>query len=167
MHNRKNKTETSSLHHLKNKLKMILGVRWNKYWSLLAPHPSPSLASAKVSWQGGKTHKKKHIVDEFLLFFMKNKKTDNSSINHFKTNSSHKKKKRKGSGRRRPASVVVVVRLLRNPQKANNIRKFHKEFVCGSGDRQIKSEIVARVVKKCTFLRWKLPVYRVPITRDI
>ena len=48
--------------------------------------------------------------------------------------------------------VVVVVRLLRNPQKANNIRKFNKEFVCGSGDMQIAWEIVA-CVEKIHFLK--------------
>ena len=48
---------------------------------------------------------------------------------------------------RRP-SIVVVVRLPRNPPQANTIRKFHKEFVCGSG--------ICKLHKKLSPVLWKI-----------
>ena len=96
---------------------------------LVCPPPSPASAKSPPSDQ----IKKQDLVDDFLNHFKKRK----PGLIILKMDNNHKNKTKTSVVVvvvRRPS---VVVRLPLDPQKANSIRKFHKELVCGSGDMQI------------------------------
>ena len=71
----------SLIDHLKTNNNLILGVGWNKYWSLLPPSTSPFPASAKVSFQGAKQFKKQ-VFDYFYEFYQKTRNIINESLSN-------------------------------------------------------------------------------------
>ena len=95
------------MRHSKYNKDLILGVGWNKHWSLLFPPPIPIPSVSKSLLPGDKQIKKKHMFDDLLCFLI------------IVNNSIIKIMSKVAVVVRRPSVVVVVVvvRLPRNPQK--------------------------------------------------